>query len=122
APPLICVLPAASVVRLVSALIPPTAPPKVVIPLALTVRFEAGEAAASASRVLAKVTFVPVSVVFVLIVTVSLYAWSPVVLTTPPLICVLPAASVVRLGSAWIPPTTPAKVVVPLGSAVRRGA
>ena len=62
APPLIAVVPAASVVTLRSGLVPPTGPPKVVVPESFTVRLCAvtGE-----STVEEKVTPTPVKVVSV---------------------------------------------------------
>ena len=70
APPLIAVVPAASVVRIARALVPPTAPPKVVVPPSFTVTLRA--VAFSESSVLAKVTPSPLKVVFAFTVTASL--------------------------------------------------
>ena len=64
--PLIAVVPPALVVRVVSALVPPTAPVKIVVPLSFTVK------ANSPFTVLAKVLPTPVSVALAPRVTASL--------------------------------------------------
>ena len=184
APPFIAVVPAALVVTLIRFTPLPTAPPKVVVPLSLTVSalapstlplkltFTPVSAAVSAPsvtslryvcaallvmvlvlivvapvtskavkpvtvsaasspkvtplapfsvRLWALPTTVPLkvsapavalSVVFWPSVTLSLYVWLPVVVTAPPLMAVVPAASVVKLVSAAVVPTAPVKVVV----------
>src|SRR6516162_2463922 len=115
-PPSSAVLPAASVVTLVKAVLPPTAPPNVVVPAVLTVRLKAP------STVPPSVTFpdaVEVNVVFAPRLTASLYACAPLVVTLPPLSAVLPAASVVTLVRAELPPTAPPNVVVPAVFTVR---
>ena len=66
APPLIAVVPPAFVVRAANALVPPTAPVKVVVALSFTVR------AKGPFTVLAKVLPTPVSVAFAPRVTASL--------------------------------------------------
>src|SRR5260221_153118 len=113
-PPLITVVPPASVVRLLSRSTPPTAPLKRVVPDVFT-RSELVSPAVLFS-VLANVTLpAPLlsSVVALSRRTGSLYVWAPVVLTVPPLITVVPPASVVRLLSRSTPPTAPLKRVVP---------
>ena len=109
------VVPPASVVTLVSALEPPTAPPKVVTPLVFTVR------ACAPLTVEASVTLpVPAArIVSAPSVTASLKVCAPVVVTLPPLSAVEPPASVVTLVSAVVPPTAALKVVTPLLSTVR---
>ena len=67
APPLICVDPAASVVRVVNGFVPPTTPPNVVVPL-LTV---SERAVASELTVPFKATLPPVRVVFAPSTTLS---------------------------------------------------
>ena len=55
-------------------------------------------------------------------VTLSLYVCAPVVVTLPPLIAVVPAASVVtllNLSPSVALPTAPPKVVVPLSLTVK---
>src|SRR5207237_4377500 len=110
ATPLRRVVPAARVVTLVNAVVPPTALSNVVMPAVLTAR------AKGPLTVLTSVTLpapVEVRVSLALRMTASLYVWGPVVVTGPPLRSVAPAASVVRLVSAVVPPTAPPKVVVP---------
>ena len=116
-PPLIAVVPAASVVMLLSfssAVALPTAPPRVVVPLSLTSKLRLAPLDTS---VLARVTPTPVSMVLAPRVTASLKVCAPVVVMLPPLMAVVPAASVVRLLSfspAVALPTAPPRVVVPL--------
>ena len=73
--------------------------------------------------VLAKVMPTPASEVSAPRVTASLKVCVPTVDTLPPLMSVLPAASVLRLASRSdaepVPPTAPAKVVVPLSLRVK---
>ena len=64
-PPLITVVPPALVVKVVRALVPPTTPPKVIVPLSFTVRLN------NPFTVPAKVLPTPVSVVLVPSVTAS---------------------------------------------------
>src|SRR5438309_377547 len=80
-PPLTAVEPAASVVRLESDVVPPAAPPNVVVPAVFTVSENAP------LTVLEKETLplpVEVSVEFVPSVTASLNDCAPVVVTEPP--------------------------------------
>ena len=109
-PPLIAVVPAASVPMLASEARFPTAPPKVVL-LAFTARARA--AIPSELRVSAKLTVAPVSVVSAPSRTASLKV-SVAAFTTPPLMAVEPPASVVRLVRAVVPPTAPVSVVIPV--------
>ena len=112
-PPLIAVVPAASVVTDVNAVPPPTAPVNVVVPLSLTVKV------CAPFTVWPNVTFTPVNVAFAPNVTTSLYVWAPVVVIPVVLIAVVPAASVVTDVNAVFPPTIPPKVVVPLSFTVK---
>src|SRR5438046_7813433 len=86
APPKL-VTPAVLMVRLKA---PLTVPPRVILPLPLELS-----------------SLVPPRV------TASLYDWASVVITEPPLSAVEPAASVVRLTKAVLPPTAPLRVVTP---------
>src|SRR4029450_11909316 len=113
------VLPAASVVTLVSAVVPPTVPSNVVTPAVFTARLKAP------FTVEPKVTF-PAPVEGRIVpaggTAASLYVWLPVVVPFPPLRSVLPAASVVTLVSAVVPPTVPSNVVTPAVFTVRLNA
>ena len=129
-PPLIAVVPAASVVMLLSLspavplpTAPPTAPPKLVLPLSLIAKLRLPPLDLTE---LASVMFTPVSVVSRPKVTASLKVCAPVVRTLPPLMAVVPTASVVRLvsrspsvPSAPEPPTDPPKVVATLSLMVK---
>jgi hypothetical protein len=101
-------LPGASVVRLVSAVPPPTMPPNNVLPESLTM------SARAPFTVPRNSISAPVSVVSAPSVTASLYDCAFVVRMLPPLMAVVPPASVVRLSSAARPPTAPPNVVTPL--------
>ena len=102
--------------RLVSGVVPPTAPAKLVEPVVLVTRVTAPSTVEPKLRL---PLLVLVSVVFAPRVTGSLYVCAPVVFTLPPLIAVVPGASVVTLVSAVVPPTAPLKVVAPAVLAVR---
>src|SRR5437773_341299 len=104
------VLPAASVVRLTNAVLPPTAPANVVVPAVFTTRLNAPFTVLP--RVMLPAPFEE-RTVFAVNVTASLYVWAPLVVTAPPPRTVLPAASVVRLTSGVAAPTAPPNVVVP---------
>src|SRR5262245_21180100 len=109
-PPLRSVVPGASVVRLVSGVLFPTAPSNSVTPAVFTTRLKAP------STVFPNVTLpepVEVSVALPVSTTASLYVWAPVVLTIPPLRSVVPGASVVRLVSGVLFPTAPSNSVTP---------
>src|SRR5205823_9887172 len=96
--------------RLESAVVPPAAPPNVVVPAVFAVRENAP------LTVPAKETLplpVEVSVEFAPSVTASLNDCAPVVVTEPPFKADEPAASVFTLESAVVPPTAPPNVVVP---------
>src|SRR5262245_33912195 len=105
------VLPPTLVVIDDSAVPPPTTPLKVVRPVVFTLRLDAP------SSVPPKVMpAFPVEVTVVAAdprLTASLYVWAPVVVTAPPLSCVVPAASVVTEVKAVPPPTAPPRVVIP---------
>ena len=114
-PPPKTVEPLASVVRLSSAAVLPTAPLNVVAPPALTVN--ARVSAPSPLTVFSKVTVVPVTVVLAARTTSSLKS-TVVALSVPPPKTVFspgspPWALVVRLASTAVLPTAPAKVVTP---------
>src|SRR5262249_14296729 len=110
-PPFKAVLPATSVVKLLKALVPPTAPPNVVVPPVLMVKPKP-PLTVPASVILPDP--VDVSAVVAPMVTASLWACAPVVVTDPPPSAVAPAVSVVKLTRALEPPTAPPNVVVPL--------
>ena len=109
-PPLMTTLPPALVVTLVKAVVPPTAPPKVVTPEVFTTK------ACAPLSVLPNVIAplpVLVSVVSAPKDAASPKLCAPVVLTKPPLMATVPPASVLRLVNAVVPPTAPVKVVAP---------
>ena len=95
---------------LVSAVLAPTTPPKVVTPVVLTDRvcapFTVPPKVMAPEPLLASVVSAPK-------VTASLYVCAPLVFTAPPLSATVPGASVVMLVSAALAPTTPLKVVAP---------
>ena len=107
APPLSTSVPAESVVRLVNAVVPPIALPKVVAPEALIVSERAP------LTVDVSVTAWPVRTVSIPNVTASFRVVLPDVVIEPPLSTSVPAESVVRLVNAVVPPTTPPKLVAP---------
>ena len=111
------VLPAVPVVRLARAVPAPTAASNWVVPPVFTVRLEAPFTVFLSQIFPDPVERSAVSVAFM--VNWSLYVWAPLVLTEPPLIAVEPAASVLMLVSAVLPPTAPPKVVRPLSVTVR---
>ena len=103
------VLPPASVVRLVSAVVPPTVQRNLVLPPEFTVSAcapsTAWENVMSPPPVLASIASTPS-------VTASPYVCAPVVRTPPPSV-VLPPALVVRLVNAVVAPTAAPKLVLP---------
>ena len=100
--------PAESVVTLVSGVVPPTTPPKVVVPAVVTVSVFAPFTVDA--RLIAPVLEL-VNVVASPSVTASLYVCAPVVEIVFPLMAVVPVPSVVTLVSL-VAPTAPPKVVV----------
>ena len=110
-PPLSAVAPGPVMFTDVSRVVPPTAPPKVVVPVVFTWN------ANPPSSVLASVTAPPPvvsSTTLVPSVTASLNVWAPVVKKFAAFSAVVPPASVLIEVSAVPVPTSPLKVVVPL--------
>ena len=109
---MIAVVPPLFVERLVSAVVPPTAPLNVVVPVVFTLSVNAP------SSVVANV--IPPeaasSTVFAPSITASLYTWLSAlpVVTDPPLMAVEPPALVSRWVRADVEPTAPPNVVVPV--------
>ncbi len=103
-------VPPTSVVKLVNAVVPPTAPVKVVAPDVFTANV------CAPFKVLPNV-MAPLPVVVNAVaapkVATSLKICAPVVFTIPPLITTVPPTSVVRLVNAVVAPTAPVKVVAP---------
>ena len=108
--PVSVVVPPALVVTDVSAVVPPTTPPKVVAPVVFTARV-----CPPFTVELREIARLPVlaSVVAAPRVTASFQVCVPVVVTLPVNV-VVPPALVVTDVSAVVPPTTPPKVVAPV--------
>src|SRR5258707_14311471 len=98
------VVPAASVVTLGKAVVPPTVPPKVVVPAVLTVSEKAPLTVEAKLifplPVLVRVGMAPSGAAALLLV-------GPVVVKKTPLMAVVPAASVGTLVKTGVPPTVP---------------
>ena len=118
APPLIKVLPPASVVRLLSfsaSVLPPIAPTSVVVPLSLIAKLRL---VPSDLTVPPKVTATPFKVVFAPKVTGPVNVWAALVVTVPPLTS-MSLDVIVKLVSGAVTPTEPPSttlLVAPLAS------
>ena len=115
---LIAVLPAASVVMLVSGVVPPTASPNVVVPAVFTSKVKPPLTVPASVMLPAAPVPVEARTALPVSATASLYACVPLVVMFAP-ICVVPPLLVVKLVSATVPPTAPPNVVVPVVLTVR---
>lgn len=102
---LIAVVPSLSTVRFTSGVTVPIIPPRVVVPVPLTVK-------SNAPLTAARVMVVPVKVVLAVSVVASPRVIVPAAIVPPPRVSV--PVSVTKLDSGAVPPTAPPSVVRPV--------